>query len=138
MKCENCELNGRFKSKVRTCRRVRLPEEWYAALGGPKEVVLVPNAEGEVDLIPVETFAAECEVLRRKSTADPAVQRALEILERKAERVEVGPRCLRIGDHVRDDRAIAGAEQDRVGLWGRDCCRSVFDIISPDEGGDVE
>lgn len=122
MKCENCELNGQFEGKVGTFRRLRLPEEWYAALGGPKEVVLVPNAEGEVDLIPVETFAAECEVLRRKSTADPAVRRALEILERKAEWVDVGPRrSLRIGDHVRGERAIAGAEQSRVGVWGRDC-----------------
>ena len=86
------DLIGRFDYKVDVFRQVRLPEAWYAALGEPKEVVLVPNAEGGADLIPVETFAAECEVLRRKAVADPAVHRALEILERKAVRVEVGPR----------------------------------------------
>ena len=86
------DLIGRFEDKVDAFGRVRLPEAWYAALGEPKEVVLVPNAEGGADLIPVETFAAECEVLRRKAVADPAVQRALEILERKAVRIEVGPR----------------------------------------------
>ena len=94
MKCENCELNGRVEEKVGTFRRVRLSEAWYAALGEPKEVVLVPNAEGGADLIPVETFAAECAVLRRKAVADPAVHRALEILERKAKRIEVVSRRM--------------------------------------------
>lgn len=93
------ELIGRFEDKVDVFRQVRLPEAWYAALGEPKEVVMVPNAEGGADLIPVETFTAECEVLRRKAVADPAVHRALEILERKAMRVEVGPRrSFRISD----------------------------------------
>lgn len=103
MKCENCELIGRFESKVGTFRQFRLPEAWYAALGEPKEVVLVPNAEGGADLIPVGTFAAECAVLRRKAVADPAVHRALEILERKAVRIDVGPRCsFQIGDRLRE------------------------------------
>lgn len=86
------ELIGRFEDKVDVFRQVRLPEAWYAALGEPKEVVMVPNAEVGADLIPVETFTAECEVLRRKAVADPAVHRALEILERKAVRVGVDPR----------------------------------------------
>lgn len=97
------DLIGRFDDKVDVFRQVRLPEAWYAALGEPKEVVLVPNAEGGADLIPVETFAAECEVLRRRGMSDPAVHRALEILERKAVRVEVDSRCsFRIGDRLRE------------------------------------
>ena len=97
------ELIGRFEDKVDVFRQVRLPEAWYAALGEPKEVVLVPNAEGDAGLIPVETFAAECEVLHRKAVADPAVHRALEILERKAVRVEVDSQCyFRIGDRLRE------------------------------------
>ena len=97
------ELIGRFEDKVDAFGRVRLPEAWYAALGEPEEIVLVPNAEGGADLIPVETFAAECAVLRRKAVADPAVQRALEILERKAVRIEVGPRrSFRISDRLRE------------------------------------
>ena len=103
MKCENCELNGRGEDKVGAVRRLRLPEEWCVALGEPKEVVLVPNAEGDADLIPVETFTAECEVLCRKAMADPAVHRALEILELKAERIEIGPRrYFRISDRLRE------------------------------------
>ena len=86
------DLIGRFEDKVDAFGRVRLPEAWYAALGEPEGIVLVPNAEGGVDLIPAETFAAECEVLRRKAVADPAVHRALEILKRKAVRIEVGSR----------------------------------------------
>ena len=97
------DLIGRFEDKVDAFGRVRLPEAWYAALGEPEEIVLVPNAEGGVDLIPAETFAAECDVLRRKAVADPAVQRALEILERKAVRIEVGPRrSFRISDWLRE------------------------------------
>lgn len=93
------DLTGRFEDKVDAFGRVRLPESWYAALGEPKEVVLVPNTEEGVDLIPVETFGAECEVLRRKAVADPAVHRALEILERKAVRIEVDPlRPFQISD----------------------------------------
>lgn len=96
------ELIGRFEDKVDAFGRVRLPEAWYTALGKPEWVVLVPNAEGGVDLIPAETFAAECDVLRRKSVADPAVRRALEIIEREAERVEVDPRrSFRISDRLR-------------------------------------
>ena len=97
------DLIGRFEDKVDAFGRVRLPEAWYAALGEPEEVVLVPNAEGGVDLIPAETFAAECEVLRRKAVADPAVHRALEIIEREAERVEIDPRrSFRISDRLRE------------------------------------
>lgn len=95
------DLIGRFEDKVDAFGRVRLPEAWYAALGEPKEIVLVPSTEGGVDIIPAETFAAECEVLRRKAVADPAVQRALEILERKAVRIQVGPRrSFQIGDRL--------------------------------------
>lgn len=99
------DLFGRVedKDKAGTFRRLRLPEAWYAALGEPKEVVLLSNAEGDADLIPVETFAAECEVLRRRAVADPAVHRALEMLERKALRVEVDSRCsFRIGARLRE------------------------------------
>ena len=113
------DLNGRVEDKVGTFRRLRLPEEWYAALGEPKEVVLLPNAEGDADFIPVATFTAECEVLRRKAVADPAAQRALEILERKAVRIEVDPRrSLRIGDRLREFAKI-GEEVVFVGSGRR-------------------
>lgn len=97
------DLIGRFEDKVDAFGRVRLPEAWYTALGELEEIVLVPNAEGGVDLIPAETFAAECDVLRRKAVADPAVHRALEILEREAELVEIDPRrSFRISDRLRE------------------------------------
>ena len=97
------DLIGRFEDKVDAFGRVRLPEAWYTALGEPEEIVLVANAEGGVDLIPAETFAAECDVLRRKAVADPVVHRALEILEREAERVEIDPRrSFRISDRLRE------------------------------------
>ena len=121
------DLIGRFEDNVDAFGRVRLPEAWYVALGKPDEVVLVPNVEGGVDLILVDIFAAECEVLRRKAVADPAVHRALEIIEREAERVEIDPRrFFRISDRLRGFAKIGEAvvfvgRGRRAKLWSLKC-----------------
>lgn len=104
------DLIGRFEDKVDAFRRVRLPDTWYDALGNPDELVLVPNAEGGIRLNPVETFEAEREVLREKALGDPAIHRALAILEREAERVEVDPRrSFRLSDRMREYAMISDA-----------------------------
>lgn len=113
-------LVGRFERKVDARRRVRLPAPWYAMMGNPKRVIVMVDSEEKcLDLVPVETMEARMKVLRRKSVNDPAILRALEVLGRNMEKIEVDSQHLiRISDRLLD---FAGIHQ-RVVFTG--CVRT--------------
>ena len=109
-------LLGRFDRKLDAKRCLRIPSEWFALMGEPKSVVVLPDpSEKCLDLIPEATYTAEVKRLRRRAAKDAASRKELRSLERGAERLEVrGGRAIVIPAALLKFAAI----RDRASLVG--------------------
>lgn len=109
-------LLGRFDRKIDAKRGLRIPSEWFALMGEPKSVVVLPDpSEKCLDLIPEATYTAEVKRLRRRAAKDAASRKELGRLERGAERLEVrGGRAIVIPAALLKFTAI----RDRASLVG--------------------
>ena len=138
MKEENILFVGRFEHKVDARRRVRLPAPWYDMMGEPKQVIVMVDPEEKcLHLVPVETMEARMKVLRRKSVNDPAILRALEVLGKNMEKIEVDAQHLiRISDRMLDfagirQRVVFTGSVRTAMLWNPTALRKAESVIDP-------
>ena len=109
-------LLGRFDRKLDARRCLRIPSEWFALMGEPKSVVVLPDPNEKcLDLVPEATFTAEVNRLRRRAAKDAASRKELRCLECGAVQLEVrGGRAISIPAALLKFAAI----RDRVSLVG--------------------
>ena len=109
-------LVGRFERKLDAMRRVRIPSEWFAIMGQPKNVIVLRDpSEKCIDLLSEDVYAAQVRSLRRRATKDAEARRELQILEGEVEHLTVNARhCIRISDKLLRFAMI----KERVALLG--------------------
>lgn len=109
-------LVGRFERKLDAMRRVRIPSEWFALMGQPKNVVVLRDpSEKCIDLLSEDVYAAQVRSSRRRATKDAEARRELQILEGEVEHLTVNARhCIRIRDKLLRFATI----KERVALLG--------------------
>ena len=109
-------LLGRFDRKLDAKRCLRIPSEWFALMGEPKGVVVLPDpSEKCLDLVPEATYTAEVKRLRRRAAKDAASRKELGRLECGAVHLEVrGGRVISIPAALLKFAAI----RDRASLVG--------------------
>ena len=109
-------LLGRFDRKLDAKGCLRIPSEWFALMGEPKSVVVLPDrAEKCLDLIPEAAYTAELQRLSRRAAKDAASRKELGRLECGAVHLEVrGGRAIVIPAALLKFVAI----RDRASLVG--------------------
>ena len=95
-------LVGRFERKLDAARRISIPSEWFAVMGQPKRVVVMPHPEEPcLVLMTEQTFAAEIRAQKRMSAKSRKACKPLPDIEAEAERLDVNSRhCIRISDKL--------------------------------------
>ena len=128
-------LLGRFDRKIDAKRGLRIPSEWFALMGEPKSVVVLPDpSEKCLDLIPEATYTAEVKRLRRRAAKDAASRKELGRLECGAVHLEVrGGRAIVIPAALLKFAAI----RDRASLVGSIRYAKVWNPKQPPPSGDM-
>ena len=86
-------LVGRFERKLDAARRISIPSEWFAVMGQPKRVVVMPHPEEPcLVLVTEQTFAAEIRAQKRMSAKSRKACKPLPDIEAEVERLDVNSR----------------------------------------------
>lgn len=130
-------LVGRFDHALDPKKRLTIPSEWRAAMGGPQYVYVMPDrAEKCLNLVPQAEMEMRLNKLREKALFDPSLNKALQVLGSVSEQLSLDVQGrIRISDRLLKYANLKGV----VAMVGSVRMIKLWDLaaIEPEESVDI-